>query len=169
MERMIHSDIIIIVDTREQNPYRFDKIFPQPKIMVETLRSGDYSLRGYENNVAVERKTLIDAYGTFGKGRVRFENELSRLSEYDFAAVVIEADWHTIIFNPPVRSQFNPKSFFASVIAWQQRYGVHFWACMNRDFGEKTTYRILERFWRDQSEGVWIGKRRKLKSSTSSI
>jgi hypothetical protein len=39
------------------------------------------------------------------------------------------------------------------VIAWQQRYPrVHWWLCPGRAFAEVTTYRILERYWRDTVE-----------------
>ena len=162
-------DLTIIIDTREQNPYLFSRIVPKPQIVIATLKAGDYSLRGYEDRVAIERKSLVDAYGTFGRGRGRFKAELEKLAKYEFAAVVIEADWHTIIFNPPLRSQFNPKSFFASVVAWQQRYGVHFWTCINREFGEKATYRMLERFWKDANEESWTGRRQSRKSSTNWI
>jgi len=147
----------LIVDTREQNPYTFKKINPSPNISIETLHDGDYSLKGFEASVVVERKSLIDAFSTFGRHRQRFERQLERMKLLEFAAIVVEADWLTIIKNPPARSQFRPKSFYASVIAWQQRYQVHFWMCVNREFAEKTTYRILERFYKDKCKGELIG------------
>jgi len=145
--------VIIIRDTREQFPYLFRDVTPRPRIVISPLKTGDYSVKGFENLITIERKSLLDAYGTFGKRRGQFERELERMSQFQFAAVVIEADWETIIRKPPFRSKLNPKTIYASVIAWQQRYGVHFWACPNRAFAEKTTYRILERFWKDKNEG----------------
>jgi DNA excision repair protein ERCC-4 len=147
--------MVIVRDTREQAGYTFATITPPPQVITGTLKSGDYSIQGYENQVSVERKSLIDAFGTFGNGRHRFEAELKRLSEYRFAAVVIEADWQTIIKNPPWRSKLLPKTVLASVIAWQMRFNVHFWACPDRNFAEKLTYRILDRFYRDQQEERW--------------
>lgn len=141
--------MIIIVDTREQLPYDFACITPPPAVEVATLDAGDYSLKGFEGQVAIERKTLNDAYSTFGQGRRRFQVELERLAGYQFAAVVIEADWHTIVRRPPSRSRLNPKTVVASIAAWSQRYGVHFWTCPNREFAERWTYRLLERFWKD--------------------
>ena len=142
--------LTIIVDTQEKRPYRFERITPRPQIKVISLATGDYTIEGFEDNIAVERKSLIDAFGSFGKGRERFEKELERMVLLDFAAVVIEGDWLQILRNPPSRTNFKPKAFYASVIAWQQRYGVHFWVCPNRAFAEKTTYRILERFCKDE-------------------
>jgi DNA excision repair protein ERCC-4 len=116
-----------------------------------TLASGDYSLDGYADRVAVERKSLADLYGTLGGGRERFERELRRLNEMDYAAVVIEADWSTIINHPPRRSRLTPKSVFRSVVAWQQRWPyVHWWAMPGRDYAEQAAFRILERFWRNR-------------------
>ena len=141
----------IINDTREQLPYDFQSIGvdPPPITIRKTLESGDYSLEGYETRIAIERKSKADAYGTFGKGRNRFERELERLSHYEFAAVVIESEWLDLIRHPPARSRLNPKTIFVSVIAWCQRFDVHFFTVPNRAFAEKLTYRLLERFWRD--------------------
>jgi ERCC4-type nuclease len=96
----------IIVDSREQSPYSFkgfkcDAAKKGRPLLVCTevagLKSGDYSLKGFEDRIAVERKSLQDFYGTLGQGRERFERELVRLSVMDFAAVVVEADWPTIL------------------------------------------------------------------------
>jgi len=141
----------IVIDTREQLPYDFKNIDPPPATIRKALASGDYSLEGYENDIAIERKTKSDAYGTFGKGRARFERELERLSKYEFAAVVIESEWLDLIRNMPARSRLNPKTIFVSVIAWSQRFGVHFFTVPGRAFAEKLTFRLLERFYKDHA------------------
>lgn len=140
---------VIIRDTREKAGYHFFDIHPDIRVIEDTLNTGDYSIMGYEDEITIERKSLEDAYNTFGKGRVRFENELNRMKDYKFAAVMIEADWSTILRSPPFRSAMNPKAVYASVLAWVQRYRVHFFTCPNRAFSERTTYRLLERFWID--------------------
>jgi DNA excision repair protein ERCC-4 len=146
--------LCIIQDTREQTPYTFACISPPPLVEVATLASGDYSLKGLEDRVAVERKSLADTFGTFGQGRERFERELSRLAQMRYAAVMIEASWEQIIHRPPRRSRLNPKTIHASIVAWQIRYRtIHFWDCPNRIFAERTTYRLLKRFWDDLQAG----------------
>ena len=141
----------VIVDTREQQPYLFEGIAPVGTVFTDTLSTGDYSIQGCEHEICIERKTCSDAFGTFGRGRERFERELLRMQQYKFAAVIIEADWHTILRIYPT-IKFTPKAFHSSVIAWQQRFGVHFWTCPSRTFAERTTYRILERWWKDKHE-----------------
>ena len=145
----------IIIDTREQKSYSFSSITPHPPTtIIRTLKTGDYSLDGFDiSGITLERKSLSDLFGSLGKGRKRFVKELERMAEFDYAAVIIEAEWSTVIRHPPTRSKLNPKSVYSSIIAWQQRYGIHFWCCPGRAFAEKTTYRILERYWKDHMNG----------------
>ena len=144
----------IIIDTREQKGYDFTSITPIPPLtIIRTLKTGDYSLDGFEDQITVERKSLADAFNSIGKGRERFVRELERMAELNYSAVVIEAEWNDIVRHPPTRSKLNPKSVYSSIIAWQQRYGIHFWCCPGRAFAEKTTYRILERYWKDHMNG----------------
>jgi ERCC4-type nuclease len=147
---------VVLIDSREQMPFRFTGLRADASdgrrplavtTRVETLPTGDYSLEGMSERVAVERKSLTDLFATLGQDRERFERELTRLAEMTFAAVVIEADWLKILKQPPDFSRLNPKTIFRSVIAWQQRFPkVHWWACPDRRFAEVVTLRILERF-----------------------
>lgn len=150
----------VAIDTREQCWFTFADMvadvadgggsFRVPFRRV-TLKSGDYSLVGYEDRIACERKSLADLFGTIGQGRDRFERELARLDELDVAAVVVEAGWEQVLLAPPSRSELPPKIVHRSVIAWQQRYPrVHWWFCDDRRLAEITTFRILERFWRER-------------------
>lgn len=116
------------------------------------LITGDYSLLGFEDLVTVERKSLEDLYSTlggFGDSRDRFEAEHQRMSQLAFAAVVIEADWATILTRPPERSRLNPKTVYRTAISWTQRYGVHWFAMPDRDLAEITTYHILRKFYEE--------------------
>lgn len=96
------ADFCVVIDTREQLPWQFDGLYTdmsarggrRPLVVekaVATLRQGDYSIRGFENQVAIERKSLPDLFGTLGRGRDRFARELERLAALDRAAVVIES------------------------------------------------------------------------------
>ena len=143
--------MVIIRDTRENLGYDFACITPPPVVEVATLSTGDYSLKGLESRITIERKNLSDAFGTFGRGRARWEREPERMAGYQFAAVVIEGDWNAIVRRPPARSRLNPKTVVASIAAWSQRFRVHFFTCPDREFAERFTYRLLERFRRDQN------------------
>jgi hypothetical protein len=67
---------------------------------------------------------------------------------------VIEADWQTLLHDPPANSRLSPKVIFRSVIAWQQEYPrIHWWTAADRRFAEITTFRILERYCRRSNAG----------------
>ena len=146
---------VIVTDAREKNPFSFAAIDPPPATIVKTLPTGDYSLAGFESRITIERKSLSDLFGSCGNGRERFEREIIRMARFDYAAVVIEADWTAILRSPPHHSKLNPKTVYASIIAWSQRHHIHFWLCPNRQFAERTTYRILERYHRDVQAGAF--------------
>ena len=146
--------MIILIDSREKTPYTFD-FAPLVKVVLgQTLKTGDYTLQGFEDQVIVERKSLVDLFGSCGRNRRRFEAELARMADFKHAAVVIESEWSIVLRHPPTRSKLNPKTILYSVIAWEQRYGVFFWMCPNRSAGERITFRILQRYYNDHEGEV---------------
>ena len=74
----------VSIDTREQTPYEFKKS------IVTTIPIGDYSLEGFEGEIAIERKSLNDLFGTLGGGHNRFKNELMQAQDLDYFAIVID-------------------------------------------------------------------------------
>ncbi len=120
------------------------------------LTTGDYSIVGHESRVTVERKSLGDLFTTLGKaGRRRFVAELARLAAFEFAAVVIEAEWSTILLSPPERSRLDPKTIFHSVAAWTVRYPRLHWVTVpGREFGEVATARLLDWWYRTYATTV---------------
>lgn len=149
----------VVIDTREQLPFAFehmscDQADGGGPLTVPTVRgtlsSGDYSLAGFESRVAIERKSLQDAYGTIGQGRDRFERELERLAKFDFAAVVIEATWPELCSMPPSYTELPPKTVFRSILAWMVRYPAIRWVPAGpRRLAEVTTFRLLERWLKE--------------------
>lgn len=119
------------------------------------MKSGDYSIDGHGENVAIERKSLEDLYSTLTHGRERFCRELERLAEpsYRWSAVVVEASWYDVCRNPPFLSNVRPKSIYRSIIALMQQFPrTHWMLCDTRRLAEVTTYRALERYWTEQVE-----------------
>lgn len=147
----------IIVDTREQHPYTFEDITAGGRpVEVATvsagLRSGDYSIQGHEDAVAVERKSLADLYSTLTAGRDRFERELERLGEMTYSVVIVEASWHEIS-DPPFHTKVNPASITGSIFAMMQRYPrTHWLPAGSRPMAEAACYAVLRRYWLDAVE-----------------
>jgi ERCC4-type nuclease len=140
----------IIIDTREQNPYIFTNIKPKPKIIYKGLKTGDYSISGFEQSgISIERKSLSDLFGSVGGGRKRFENEFKRLSKFDYPALILEGGLNDIFLNPPGHTKMNPKSVFRTLLSWSIRYGVYIWTPPDRVFAEKLTYLLLEKYHKE--------------------
>lgn len=151
MAKKAESPLPIVIDSREQQPYNYTGA------VVMALRSGDYSLFGYENRMAIERKTLSDAYSSIGAGRKRFERELERLSGMDYAAIVIEATLEDFL-RAPAFSKMNPKAAVNSLLAWSVKYRVCVFFAGNRRYGKTLTYRLLEKFWKYKREMTDAGQ-----------
>ena len=149
-----NDEMVVLVDTRETLAYTFANIKPQPKIFYKALKSGDYSLLGFEDRVAIERKTLPDLFGSTGRGRQRFEREFERLAKYQYAALVVEAGLGDIFKNPPTHSKMLPKAVFRSLISWSVYYGVYIWPAPDRNFAERLTYLILRKWWEKNVEKI---------------
>jgi len=153
----------IIVDNREKNPYTFDGVPARRKkdgaamALVERryLPTGDYSIDGYENKIAVERKSLEDLYGTLGRNHQRFEREMARLMEMNIAYIVIEATLAEICrpaeHRYEWRSKASPRAIYGTMVSWQLKYPqVRWWLAGTRAYGQMVTFHLLEDYWTKQ-------------------
>lgn len=166
----------ILVDVNEGAPFRFDQIDHRTKhtpLLVETetmalwslnrrdvevkgetfqVGLADYTIRGFEDRIQVERKSLEDLFGTLGHRRKRFEAEVKRLHEdCQFASIVVEGSWAQIYRWRGHGAHY--RSVLMTISAWQQRDPrVHWNLYPSRAAAEKMTFRMLERFWLDQQE-----------------
>ena len=165
----IVSEFTIVIDSREQLPYPFTGLMADARqkykvilvpTEVKTLKTGDYSLRGYEDEVCVERKSKADLFTTLSRRRDAFEDEHRRMARMKVAAVVVEADWREILTAPPPGSALPPANIYRTVISWMARYRVPWFLCGDtgipglgaRRFAEITTFRILEKFYKHFGE-----------------
>jgi len=145
----------IIIDSREQSPWLFSSISPMPTIITKGLKTGDYSLSGFDNSgIIVERKSLSDLYGSCGKGRDRLEAEFKRMSKFEYAAIIIERSLGKIVKNPPECSRMLPKAVFHTLISWSIKYNVHVWTAEDRIMAEKICHSLFEKFWKYQMEKI---------------
>ncbi|ABK18102.1 ERCC4 domain-containing protein [Syntrophobacter fumaroxidans] len=133
----------LIIDTREQTPYGFEGYDVQTER--GTLPTGDYSLAGFEDRVAIERKSLDDLIGCLSHDRERFEKELCRAKALDFFSVVIEAPLSNILASR-FRSRMTVNAAVETIAAFSTRYRTPFLFCGNRAGGERMTYSLLAKY-----------------------
>lgn len=138
MPRRVLDAPRIVIDTREQLPFAFKGL---PTVRA-TLKTGDYSIEGYTDRVAVERKSKEDAYGCVGASRERFKRCMSRLADYERAAVVIECSVGAFI-QPPARSAITGTQAVGSFTSWMATFRVPVIWCDSRELAEQMTVRFL--------------------------
>jgi len=108
----------IIVDTREQRPLTFEYA-PGKTLESEpgTLYTGDYSIKGLEKHVCIERKSIQDLMGCIGRDRDRFERELDRMRGYEVKCLVVEGSWDDIE-QQNYRSKIHPNAAIGTLMGW---------------------------------------------------
>lgn len=146
----------LLIDTREQRPLTFSD-----RVEVEraTLPTGDYSVAGCTDVVALERKSLADLVLCVAQERERFEECLRRLEAYPVRALVIEATPLDVQAHA-YRSQVRPQSVLGSVIAWQVDRALPVVWAGNAQLAAWLVERLLVRVWRRRSAGASVGEHR---------
>ena len=116
----------ILIDTREQSPL----VFTHCPAEVATLATGDYSIQGFEDEFAIERKSLDDLAVSCTHDRQRFEKELVRMRGYPFRRLLVVGTVEDVEAHR-YRSRAEPKAILASVTAFEIRYGLPVAYCPN--------------------------------------
>ncbi len=110
---LLPEAVVAIIDSREQMPLELHPL----QTVTGTLTTGDYSVKGLVDVVAIERKSLADLLGCIGQDRERFDREVQRLLAYPTRAVVVEATWPEIEAGN-WRSQVTPTAAIGSLLGW---------------------------------------------------
>ena len=133
------ASMVVLIDTREQDNGHLIRYFDQKKIPYESkkLDYGDYSVLlpkneelgvnrdiFFDNSVIVERKgSLSELAGNLTKDRTRFESELIRAKGTNIALMIENATYSDLVMGR-YRSEYNAKSFVATLATYSARYGL---------------------------------------------
>lgn len=141
------EDITVVVDTREQAPFDLAPL----QVCRGSLTTGDYSVVGLEDVIAIERKSLSDLVACCGVERDRFERELRRLLAYPVRVVIVEASWSDLKAGD-WRSKITPQAVMSSIAGWCAM-GIPFLLCGDRAEAEaccaRTLFIAARRRWRE--------------------
>ncbi len=130
----------IVVDTREKKPYRFSGAIKKP------LKVGDYSIEGYEDKVAIERKSLQDwVQCCIGKNRERLEREIERSKSLNFFAIIIESDVESI-WKARLWSKIPRSAIINTAIAWQVKHDIPIIFVSRRSDGKRAVETLLKSY-----------------------
>lgn len=138
MAKLQPEQVTVIIDTREQNPFDLNPM----RMERDSLPTGDYTIRGFEDEIRVERKELNDLVGCMTNGRERFEKELHRLMAYPVRMVVVEGSW-TDLAEGNYTSNMAPNAATNTVISWHGRFRMPFVFAGTRLYAQHYTARFL--------------------------
>lgn len=142
----------VIIDTREQAPLKFSCAV---HVQVATLETGDYSVAGFTDRVAIERKSLADLVQCVGPDRERFLDCCRRMRNYELRAVVVEASLADVLAHV-YRSQTRPQSVIGTTIAILADYGVPTLWAGDAANAANIVERLLTRIWRKRMEAPGV-------------
>jgi len=119
----------VIVDSREQNPFQF---LPDHSNWIGserrfTLKTGDYSIDGMEELLALERKSLADIVACTVNYRKRFIASCSRLARFKWKAILIEATLEDIksgFEQFDIISDVHPNAVTGTLDAIEAKFGI---------------------------------------------
>lgn len=120
---------VVIVDTREQQPFQF---MPVHRNWIGgerrlALKTGDYSVEGMESLLSLERKSLADIVACTVTYRKRFLASCSRLAKFRWKAILIEATFEDVKsgfeqFDIP--SDVHPNAVTGTLDAIEAKFGI---------------------------------------------
>jgi ERCC4-type nuclease len=125
--------IPIVRDTREKNvrfPWTLARM-DDVELIGRHLKTGDFTVDGYENLLMIERKDSIDELAlSLTKGRARFEREWQRAQKHLVRRLVV-AGHRSDILHHNYRSKLRPYDFRQSLASWQLKYHFEIDWCAN--------------------------------------
>lgn len=150
LETIDNEELIIVKDTREQKPLKFNV-----KTETSKLDFGDYVCLGsYFSNIYIERKSLPDFIGTLcPKNIERFKKEIERAENLNsFIFIIIESNFNqSFKFNKlsHIHSQVSPDFVFHNLrLIMEQFSNCQFLFCN----GRIDAARIIEKIFRIKNQ-----------------
>lgn len=133
----IPQGFTLIIDTREQRPLFTSSNKPKDlPILSQKLNYGDYSIRGFTDKFAIERKQISDFYSYIGKER---EKTVQKMNEFDaiiksggWVGLIIECSEEEILWGLMI-SKVSPEVARQAINSFRVRYNIHIYYSKNRD------------------------------------
>jgi len=138
--KSILKSAVVLSDTREQNNTHILTALDKLKVTYKpmSLSFGDYSVMlpaqpeaginrdmYFDAEITIERKADLDELaGNFTTGRERFKDEMIRAGTARKYLLVEQGGGYAAILNRQYCSKLSEKSFFASLLSFQARYGL---------------------------------------------
>lgn len=140
----------MLIDTREQHALLLDPM----KTERATLTTGDYTVKGFERKICIERKSIPDLTQSLGRERERFDKEMMRILAYPHRVLMIEGSLDNIIRQEYI-SRIDPNAVMSSLMGYMS-HQIPVFFCGNRDqmsdLIRRFVYISVQRIWNDHYE-----------------
>ena len=152
----------ILIDTREQIPLFVDEqgvVRNEYKTLAyfvkATVKYGDYTLKGFENIVSLERKTISDLRNSLMTNHNRFVKVLTAMGQMVRSGIVVEGteqDFTGLLGMPDYRK------FYRTLVSIQVHYGVPIYWVYHHEGAERFVFSYLTTFLKYYRKGEMICK-----------
>lgn len=148
---MIEHDFTIIVDTREQQPWEFRE-FATSKAKLDT---GDYSIEGMENVIAIERKKSVSEFAN-NITESRFTDVIMRMSNIKYSYLLLEFNLQDVLIYPVgsnvprkmwSKIRISPGFILKNLLDLELKHNISVQFCGDADNAEKLAETILKKVY----------------------
>lgn len=132
----------VIKDTREQEGYFFSEFNTCAGMIEEKLDTGDYSIKGLEDKICIERKGCVEELAiNLGQKKHAFLNEIERMQPFPHKYLILEFSAEDLIKFPkdtriPVKNKsalkITGKYMLKCLIEFELYNDVHVLFCGNK-------------------------------------
>lgn len=148
---MNNNDFTIIVDTREQQPWQFKN----HATAIQKLDTGDYSILGLENLIAIERKKSVSEIAS-NVVEPRFKDVLNRLKTIKYPFILLEFSLKDVLIYP-IGSNVPKKMWdkikisstflLKNITDWEIEHNIKVFFCGNADNAERLASYLMKKIY----------------------
>lgn len=118
---MSKNKYTVIKDTREQDGWFFSPYDRCDGMEIGTLNTGDYTIKGFEDIVCVERKaSVVEIANNLGRNKATFYRELERMREFPFRYLLLEFSASDVIDYPYSALSFEDRNKYFAYKQYQE-------------------------------------------------
>lgn len=154
---MATNEYIIIRDTREKQGWDFPPDGKCMGIEVATMRTGDYTLKGFEDLICIERKkSPSELAGNLGIKKKPFEAEMQRMKDFKYPFIVCEFSMTDLLEYPKnsdiPRSKLDKviiggKYMLKCLLEYQLEYNIKILFCDNAQHAATVAASLMKRLY----------------------
>lgn len=148
--------LIILSDSREQNPLCFDGLEGVDKVSTIGLPVGDYGavIDGKTVPIFFDRKSIGDLFGTMTHGYERWKRLMKKAKDLKVKLILITEGTYSDVLKGYSHSEYSGDAMVKKLATLSVKYDLEWWPCDGREemaHRIATTFSAIQRFWSKSS------------------